>query len=106
MPSLTRMTLQLVHPDLADARLLLGCRDGATEGEVRHAYRRALHQAQPGRVDDGWLAQVQQARDLLLTLAPVDRRRHPRNETIRRVRTSVDGGAVIPPQQPCADRPA
>jgi hypothetical protein len=70
--------------DVTRARVLLGCRPGATSGEVRYAYRRALLQARPdlGHVNGTWIAQVQEARDLLLELAPQDRRRHPRSEAV------------------------
>jgi hypothetical protein len=94
--------------EVASARMLLGCRPGATSGEVRYAYRRALLQARPdlGHVNGTWMAQVQQARDLLLAVAPHDRRRHPRHESrppaqVEPLRRS--SWDVTPPPQPALD---
>lgn len=66
--------------ELVAAETLLGCRRGATRAEVQGAYRSALLRERPdlGAVDGAWLTRVQAARDLLLSMAPPDRRRRAR----------------------------
>ena len=68
--------------ELVAAETVLGCRRGATRGEVQAAYRRAVLRERPdlGAVDGAWLRRVQAARDLLLACAPPDRRRRARRE--------------------------
>lgn len=58
----------------------LTCRPGATEAEVRAAYRAALRRARPDLdgVDGEWVVRVQAARDALLRAAGPERRRRPR----------------------------
>ena len=76
---------------LAAAETLLGCRRGATWGEVHAAYRRTLLEDRPdlGQVDGARLREVQAARDLLLACAPVDRRRRAR-------RTGSNAASYLP----------
>lgn len=63
----------------------LDCRPGATDTEIRAAYRAALRRARPDldgvaghQVDREWVARLQAARDELLRTAPRDRRRRTR----------------------------
>ena len=71
------------------AATLLGCRDGASPQEVRHAYRLALQRVRTptGAVARDDIARLRDARDLLLSRAPADRRRRPRTAT---------GGSYLP----------
>jgi hypothetical protein len=68
--------------EIAAAETALGCRRGATRGEVQSAYRRALHRERPdlGTMDGDRLVRLRAARDLLLACAPPDRRRRVRRE--------------------------
>lgn len=69
-----------LDPDSATA--LLGCRRGATDTEVKKAYRAALLRERPdlGGVDGELTVRLQAARDLLLRIAPRDRRRRARRD--------------------------
>lgn len=66
----------------------LDCRPGATDTEIRAAYRAALRRARPDldgvgghEVDREWVARLQATRDDLLRTAPRDRRRRTRRDT-------------------------
>ena len=68
--------------DPSDAARLLGCRAGATGAEVRAAFRDRVKALRPdlGGVEGDVVVQLQGARDVLVQLAPPDRRRRTRRD--------------------------
>lgn len=68
--------------DPSAAARLLGCRAGATSAEVRAAFRRSVKAMRPdlGGVEGDLVVQLQGARDVLIALAPPDRRRRARRD--------------------------
>jgi uncharacterized protein (DUF1800 family) len=70
--------------EVAAARLVLGCRAGASRAEVMAAYRDAVRRLRPdlGAPDAPRPAALQAARDLLLAVAGTDRRRRPREQHV------------------------
>ena len=69
-------------PDASAAARLLGCREGATGAEVRAAFRARVKAVRPdlGGVEGDLVVELQGARDVLIAVAPPDRRRRARRD--------------------------
>lgn len=72
------------NSEVAAARLVLGCRPGASRAEVMSAYRSAVRRLRPdlGAPDAPRPEALQVARDLLLAVAGPDRRRRQRDRHV------------------------